>query len=448
MVYFLIQFLIGWGRTYIILQPQNPQHVDPVPRICKFNEEFADRHLRYSSYKARIFLICHREGIFMKRFILFACCLIGLTASAQDLTGIWRGNFNQNNGRPMGLLDQTARYKFEVQLAQDGKLFDGVTYSYLTTVFYGKAVCKGTVNPLTKKVFLEELKIVELRMTGGSSACVMTLFLQYSKMGDEEFLEGTYTGMNERDSTACGRGTVFLRKVTTSDFYKEPMVVQKELEKEKKKEIARTDSVQKKGPATKPPTQKVIAKTNSTPSVKKPVVQQKITQNTTTKPSNTKPSNQNPVTQSPTGSIVSGPEKKMIDTPKKVVIKPANPVITPKVLVSRENELVKTIVTKSKEIVINIYDNGSIDNDTVSVYLDKKLVLSKKRLTDKALTLKIQLDDDQDYHELVMVAENLGEVPPNTSLMIVHAGEKQYEVRITSTEQKNAVVIFRYDKNR
>jgi hypothetical protein len=42
-----------------------------------------------------------------------------------------------------------------------------------------------------------------------------------------------------------------------------------------------------------------------------------------------------------------------------------------------------------------------------------------------------------------MVAENLGEIPPNTSLMVVKAGDQQYEVRITSTEQKNALVRFK-----
>ena len=49
------------------------------------------------------------------------------------------------------------------------------------------------------------------------------------------------------------------------------------------------------------------------------------------------------------------------------------------------------------------------------------------------------------FHELVMVAENLGEIPPNTSLMIVNAEGNRYEIRITSTEQKNAVVQFRFE---
>ena len=57
------------------------------------------------------------------------------------------------------------------------------------------------------------------------------------------------------------------------------------------------------------------------------------------------------------------------------------------------------------------------------------------------------MDEANPDHELIMVAENLGEIPPNTSLMIVTAGDKRYEVRITSTEQKNAMVRFRYVKN-
>jgi hypothetical protein len=107
---------------------------------------------------------------------------------------------------------------------------------------------------------------------------------------------------------------------------------------------------------------------------------------------------------------------------------------------------VKTITVNTTEVTVDLYDNGTIDNDTVSVYLDKKLVVSKQRLTEKAITVKLKLDEENDYHELVMVAENLGEIPPNTSLMVVRAGDKQYEVRITSTEQKNAVVIFKYEK--
>jgi hypothetical protein len=43
---------------------------------------------------------------------------------------------------------------------------------------------------------------------------------------------------------------------------------------------------------------------------------------------------------------------------------------------------------------------------------------------------------------VVMVAENLGSIPPNTSVMIVTTGSKKHQVYISSTEQKNAKIVF------
>jgi hypothetical protein len=377
----------------------------------------------------------------MKSVLLFLFLGISFCGHAQELTGIWRGNFKRTpvgqQGRLMDLLGNDERYKFEVQIDQNNKKFKGVTYSYLTTVFYGKATCQGTVNPATHQVMLEELKIVEVRMSGGSDACVMTLFLKYSKENDEEFLEGNYISYNTKDSTNCGRGTVFLRKVTTSDFYEEPFLANKEKEKqkpaEKKPEIKKVDTI-----ANKPAIVKTTPKTNPQKSTvtKKPVTTKAIT----TKPDN-KAIVKTPAETKPNVKIVD------VDSMKKVVVKvPPTTIPVPKVLASRENELVKTITTNANQVEINIYDNGTVDNDTISVYVDKKLVLSKKRLTEKAIPLTITLDENINYHELVMVAENLGEIPPNTSLMVVKAGKQQYEVRITSTEQKNAVIIFKYEK--
>lgn len=356
----------------------------------------------------------------------------------------------------MELLGEDDRYKFEVQLDQHAKAFSGVTYSYKTTIFYGKASARGTVNSNTKKVLLEEMKIVEVKMAGGSDACIMTCFLQYSKLGDEEFLEGSYTSMNIRDSTNCGKGTIFLRKVTTSDFYKEPFLVNKEKAALTKKPLTKkTDSaVAKVTPKTTPVTKPPVTKSPSTSPAKAPVTKSTTPPNSTAKkpiktPSTKAPQQATASTQKPTKKpdepVGEKPEVKTV--PVDTVRKTAPIVVTPKVLANRENELVKTIVTSSNEIIINIYDNGTIDNDTVSVYLDKKLVLSKKRLTEKPLQLKFNLDETNNFHELVMVAENLGEIPPNTSLMTVKAGSKQFDVRITSTEQKNAVVVFKYEKS-
>ncbi len=87
------------------------------------------------------------------------------------------------------------------------------------------------------------------------AACIMTYKLQYSKNDDEEFLEGTWTGYGEKDSTFCGKGTVLLHKVLTTDFYKEPFLSKKEPEKKPLAETKKSiEAINKKSIAGKPKT--------------------------------------------------------------------------------------------------------------------------------------------------------------------------------------------------
>jgi hypothetical protein len=131
--------------------------------------------------------------------------------------------------------------------------------------------------------------------------------------------------------------------------------------------------------------------------------------------------------------------------PKSInVVQDSRPVLSkpPPILTTRINELVKQIETGAGEIRIDLYDNGEIDNDTVSIFHNNELIVSRARLSDKAITFRIPISAAQPRHEVIMVAENLGSIPPNTSLMVVTAGTARYEVRISSTEQKNAKVVF------
>lgn len=114
----------------------------------------------------------------------------------------------------------------------------------------------------------------------------------------------------------------------------------------------------------------------------------------------------------------------------------------PPMLTSRANPLVKQIETEAGDININLYDNGEIDGDTVTIYHNNQLLLAHQRLSQKPISFHIAIDAAHPHHELVMVADNLGSIPPNTSLMIVTVNNKRYEVNISSTEQKNAKVVF------
>jgi hypothetical protein len=114
----------------------------------------------------------------------------------------------------------------------------------------------------------------------------------------------------------------------------------------------------------------------------------------------------------------------------------------PMILKTRENALVRRIETEAGEIRMDIYDNGQIDGDSVSIYHNNALVKSHMRLSEKPITLTITVDPSQPHHEIIMVADNLGTIPPNTSVMIITTSTNRYEVFISSDEQKNAKVVF------
>lgn len=118
----------------------------------------------------------------------------------------------------------------------------------------------------------------------------------------------------------------------------------------------------------------------------------------------------------------------------------------PETLTKRKAELVKEIKVDTGNIRLDFYDNGQIDGDTISVYANNMPVVSRQRLTTKPVTINIRVDLRRPEQEIIMVGENLGSIPPNTALMIVTAGDKRYQLYLTSDEQKNAMVRFIYEK--
>jgi len=125
-----------------------------------------------------------------------------------------------------------------------------------------------------------------------------------------------------------------------------------------------------------------------------------------------------------------------------VKYKPGIMIPLPAILQSRFNPLIKLIETDAGELKIDLYDNGEIDGDTVSIYHNNELIISRAALSEKPVTLHISIDGSHPHHELVMVANNLGSIPPNTSLMIITVNNRRYEVFISSSEQKNAKVVI------
>ena len=113
-----------------------------------------------------------------------------------------------------------------------------------------------------------------------------------------------------------------------------------------------------------------------------------------------------------------------------------------KIFEKRNNTVIQTIEVENETFKVDFYDNGDIDGDTISVFYNGKLIEANKRLTDKALNLTLLINPNVIINELIMYAENLGSIPPNTAVMIVTDGGKRYEVRIASDLKKSGVIRF------
>lgn len=137
------------------------------------------------------------------------------------------------------------------------------------------------------------------------------------------------------------------------------------------------------------------------------------------------------------------------EVPKEYKINPnpATPVTTKKdepVIPARANKVFSRLQVSVTNITLDIFDNGTIDGDTISVYYNNKLLVANRGLTDKAITVQLMLDEKAPKHEIVLFAHNLGSIPPNTATIIVKAGDKRHELRSSASLTENAVLELEY----
>ena len=370
----------------------------------------------------------------------------------QDLTGKWRGYFTPSNE----LDGKIVTYEIDIKENPDHSL-TAKTYSKISNNFTANAMATGMHSENTQLVSITETRFDKKKLVGNFEACLMNNFLSYRSLRGYEILEGTYTATNEITGKDCGGGKVYLEKEgpIVKEFNAKTAVPKNSALKIIEKEI--------KPSSLKQPTvvKEVFAKTN----------QRNKTQHTTTK-SNTIQTNsiQNSSIQSSTNQASSiqtsaAPASIVANTlPENSKATAVNETsanananantnatkssgqILPWVLVGRENKLVKQVTVNSPTISIDLYDNGTIDNDTIMIFDNKILVLENKRLSYKATHIDVNFNKENNRHEIIIVAHNLGTVPPNTALMVVKDGTSRQEIYITSTLSVNAMIIFELKK--
>ena len=119
------------------------------------------------------------------------------------------------------------------------------------------------------------------------------------------------------------------------------------------------------------------------------------------------------------------------------------PELTPEFL-STTIKRVKEIEVHNKQIELRISDYMNVDNDTVSIYQNRDRIAEKKRISKRPIRLNVNLDPRFEYNEIILFAENLGRIPPNTSQLLIIDGKNTHKLVIESDMQKTAAIYLKY----
>ncbi|MBL7681937.1 MAG: hypothetical protein JNK00_01150 [Flavipsychrobacter sp.] len=93
-------------------------------------------------------------------------------------------------------------------------------------------------------------------------------------------------------------------------------------------------------------------------------------------------------------------------------------------------------------IKIMLVDNGQVDGDIVSLYMNDSMLLRNQQLTARSVVQYIKVDERNPLCKLLMVAENQGEIPPCTAHLTVITKKKTYQLELFSDAGTNGALQF------
>jgi hypothetical protein len=350
-----------------------------------------------------------------RAFTLFVLSLLMLGfhhASAQKMSGQWIGGFTSADD-PSG---STTDYVLEIELA--GTQVSGYSYTYFS--ISGKryfVICKlnGSFDKGSKSLSVNEVETVKTNTPPDFKNCHQSHELTYLKQADKEILLGKWKPVEK--GSDCGKGNTSLERkllITSPPLAKkDEKIAPKKIESNPTQQKIVKDTEPKALPSIKKPSDD---KTNNTPKSG----QQSLTEKSTEKKTDPKP----------VMAMEGGKAKNLSETAKEK-------------LTQRNAQIIKTIDVTGPSIKIEIYDNGQVDGDTVSIFMNGVLLIPKKMLTAKPITINIDVNEKEDVYDIVMFAESMGTIPPNTAFMIITTATNRYEINITSTEQTSGSIRLR-----
>jgi hypothetical protein len=374
----------------------------------------------------------------MKQFLLLLTFTFSyVLASAQNFSGQWKGAFIDKSVSAYNWADEESDYVLDIDV--DGTNVTGFSYTYFTAdgkKYYTICRIKGKFFAGRKYIEITETERTKTNIPQNITNSFQLHKLSWSKIGNDEILEGKWEPAPGQDKTKTGFGTTKLKKRQLT-----------EISALAKKKNSSASISQRLNPKTSTKTEKEPTKVTVYNKAKNKLEISTLDKNKTEKMAAVKApiAKPFPITKpSKTDNFIAKtePKSKPIAEIKATKIEPKNKLEGFEI---RKNNIIQTINTENETIKIELYDNGDIDGDSVSVFFNNAVVLSHKKLTNQPLTLDLPIKNDA-INELVMYADNLGTIPPNTALLIITDGKKRYEVRITSDLEKSGAIKFVHSK--
>jgi hypothetical protein len=340
------------------------------------------------------------KGAFFACVFILVVLLSSTPLIGQMITGVWQGKVN--------------RQKVELKIIQNGDSLAGTSYYYESPNNYRRYSIKGYFDATTNEAVWWDDQLIEERSGRLSTPGKVPLLSRVDfncPGGGKMMLDGKAGKIEEENPDR----DVHLDKTTDGNFVDEwDFVIDNYLTGGNDPDMI--DSIS--GIAQK-----------SLMIEERPVV---IENSVNIKPVD-------PVTR--TESPKEEP-KPAIKAPSPLVEETLQPLTIEEKFVTRKKILATEIPVTGDSVELRFYDNAEIDGDSISLFLNDKLIFQHIRLTGSPYAIKLSVSELNAINELIMVAENLGSIPPNTSYMIAIVGEKRYEARLESTEGSSAMVRF------
>jgi hypothetical protein len=107
----------------------------------------------------------------------------------------------------------------------------------------------------------------------------------------------------------------------------------------------------------------------------------------------------------------------------------------------REVHVERVLEVKSRKVRIRVWDNGVVDGDVLSLFLNGELLLKNYRVTRNKYSIPVTLEKPVNY--IILHAINTGSISPNTVAVSVDDGTTEQIVIVSSNLKTSGAVMMR-----